>query len=73
MFKNLKILNSRTKTFLKFTSLGFIGYTYYNRDICNDFLHNRFSYYLDVYYDKDTNLQKILKDNLDLPIEVNLY
>ena len=70
MFKNFHIINSKTKTFFKIASIGLFGYTYYNRDICNDFLHNRFSYYFDTYYDKDTNLHKILKDNLDLPIEV---
>ncbi len=65
-----KILNTKAKSFLKISALGLIGYAHYNRDILNDFLHNRFSFYFDSYYDKDTNLQKILKENLNLPIEV---
>ena len=69
----LKILSSKAKSISKFSAVGLLGYTYYKRDKFNDFLHSRFSYYFDKYYDKDTNLQKLLQENLDLPIEVNKY
>lgn len=65
-----KILYTKP-TLIKYTTLSLLGYAYYQRDRINDFLHNRFSFYFDKYYDKDTNLQKLLKENLDLPIEVN--
>ncbi len=65
-----KISNSKA-SLIKYTTLGFFTYAYYQRDRINDFLHNKFSFYFDKYYDKDTNLQKLLKENLNLPIEVN--
>jgi hypothetical protein len=65
-----KVFSQRLFKLGSFTLLGFM---YFKRENIIKYLNEKSGNYLQNYHEKNTELQRILKENLNLPIEVFDY
>ena len=68
--KNVRKLSFPKKIFKISTVVG-LGVIYFNRENIIKMIDGAYGRYFEYYHEKNTNFKKLVRESVDIPIEVN--